>query len=132
MGADLQTHAGLLKDFFENHINVAVNNKNPLKDVIKFQKIPFGSSEIRYTANVGRNIAGTMFGAADSAMPDASNETYAQVVINQKKNTGRIRLTWESMHDSSKNQWAWKQSRKTAKPQSQSSASTLRSMVSLS
>lgn len=113
MGADLQTHAGLLKDFFENHINVAVNNKNPLKDVIKFQKIPFGSSEIRYTANVGRNISGTMFGAADSAMPDAGNETYAQVVINQKKNTGRIRLTWETMHDSSKNQWAWKQSRKT-------------------
>jgi len=108
MGATIQTHDALLKENFEDFIGEAVNEKNPLRDLIKFENVPYGGSEVSYPVTVDRGIAGTMFVGEDGAIADAANRVHAKHVIDQKKQIGRVRFTWEVMNDTSKGAYAYK------------------------
>ncbi len=110
-GADTQTIDGIYKDYYEDFISEQVNNKNPLKDLFKFEKNPFGGREVVYTAHVSRNIS-PMFVGEDSAFADATNQGHVQLRVGQRKLMGRIRLTSEAMSDSMSSKGAFKQARK--------------------
>lgn len=110
-GADTQTIDGILKDYYEDFIAEQVNQKNPLKDLFKFETEGFGGREVVYTAHVSRNVS-PMFVGEDSAFADAGVQGHVQVRVNQRKLMGRIRMTWESMVDSQSSKGAWKQARR--------------------
>lgn len=110
-GADTQTIDGILKDFYEDFVAEQVNNKNPLKDLFKFETEGFSGREVVYTSHVSRNVS-PMFVGEDSAFADAGVQGHVQVRIGQRKLMGRIRLTWEAMHDSMSSKGAWKQARR--------------------
>jgi hypothetical protein len=111
MGADTQTIDGIYKDFYEDHIAEHVNNKMPVSDLFRFEKVPFAGREVVYTAHVSRN-ASPMFVGEDSAFADATNQGHVQLRVHQRKLMGRIRLTWEAMVDSMSSKGAFKQARK--------------------
>lgn len=108
MGATIQTHDALLKENFEDFIGTALNEKNPLKDLMKFETVPYGGKEVTYPVVVDRGIAGTMFVGEDGAIADASNRVHAKQIITQKKMIGRVRFTWEVMNDTSQGAFAYK------------------------
>jgi hypothetical protein len=111
MGADTQTIDGILKDYYEDFIAEQVNNKNPLKDLFRFETMPFSGREIVYTAHVSRNVS-PMFVGEDSAFADAGNQGHVQVRVGQRKLMARVRMTSEAIADSMSNQGAWKQSKR--------------------
>lgn len=111
MGADTQTIDGILKDYYEDFIAEQVNNKNPLKDLFRFETMPFAGREIVYTAHVSRNVS-PMFVGEDSAFADAGNQGHVQVRVGQRKLMARVRMTSEAIADSMSNQGAWKQSKR--------------------
>lgn len=111
MGADTQVIDGILKDYYEDFISEQLNQKNPLKDLFKFEKTDFAGREVVYTAHVSRNIS-PMFVGEDSAIADAGAQGHVQVRVGQKKLMGRVRMTAEAMADSMSSKGAFKSARK--------------------
>jgi hypothetical protein len=111
-GADKQALDAIFKDVFEEGIAEGVNNKNPLRDVLKTERVPFRGREIVKLAHTGRNIS-PMFVGEDSAFADAGNQSYSRMFVDQRKLMSRIRMTWEVMTDSTSNEGAFISARKS-------------------
>lgn len=111
-GADSTTILGIDKDVFEDGIAEGVNNENPLKDIISFQKVDYkGGLGHVFTRHVGRNVS-PFFGAEDAAFPEAGAQRHLQGRVTVKKMYARVRLTAEAMDDTQSSEGAWKSAKK--------------------
>ncbi len=111
-GADKQALDAIFKDVLEEGISEGVNEKNPLRDLIKTESSPFRGREIQKLAHTSRNVS-PMFVNEDAAFAEAGVQGYARFYINQKKLMARIRMTYEVMQDSTSNEGAWTSARKS-------------------
>lgn len=111
-GADRQALDAVLKDVFEDGVAEGVNNKNPLRDVIKTEKAPFRGLEIQKLMHTTRNIS-PMFVGEDGAFGEAGQQGYVRFHIDQKKLMSRLRMTWEIMVDSTSTEGAFISARKS-------------------
>ncbi len=111
-GADKQALDAIFKDVFEEGISEGVNNKNPLRDLIKTEKVPFKGREIVKASHTSRNIS-PMFVGEDSATADAGAQGYTRQFVDQRKLMARIRMTWEVMQDSTSSEGAFISARKS-------------------
>lgn len=111
-GADKQALDAIFKEVFEEGVAEGVNNKNPLRDVIKTERVPFRGREIVRLAHTGRNV-GVQFVGEDSAFADAGNQSYSRMFVDQRKLMSRLRMTWEVMQDSTSNEGAFISARKS-------------------
>src|SRR3990167_2530989 len=111
-GADKQALDAIFKEVFEEGVAEGVNNKNPLRDIIKTEKVPFKGLEVVKLAHTSRNIS-PMFVGEDSAFADAGQQGYTRLTIDQKKLMSRLRLTWEVMQDSTSSEGAFISARKS-------------------
>lgn len=111
-GADKQALDAIFKDVFEEGVSEGVNNKNPLRDVIKTESVPFRGREIVKVAHTTRNVS-PMFVGEDSAFADAGNQGYSRLFVDQRKLMSRLRMTWEVMQDSTSNEGAFISARKS-------------------
>lgn len=111
-GADKQALDAVFKEVYEEGIAEGINQKNPLRDVIKTEKSPFKGREIVKLAHTSRNIS-PMFTGEDSAFADAGQQGYSRLFVNQKKLMSRIRMTWEVMQDSTSTEGAFISARKS-------------------
>lgn len=111
-GADKQALDAIFKEVFEEGVSEGVNNKNPLRDIIKTEKVPFKGLEIVKLAHTSRNVS-PMFVGEDSAFADAGSQGYTRLSIDQKKLMSRLRLTWEVMQDSTSTEGAFISARKS-------------------
>lgn len=111
-GADKQALDAIFKDVFEDGIAEGVNQANPLRDVLKTERVPFKGREIVKLAHTGRNIS-PMFVGEDSAFADAGKQSYSRLFVDQRKLMSRIRMTWEVMTDSTSNEGAFISARKS-------------------
>src|SRR3990167_1454005 len=111
-GADKQALDAVFKEVHEEGIAEGVNQKNPLRDVIKTETSPFKGREIVKLAHTSRNIS-PMFTGEDSAFADAGQQGYSRLFVNQKKLMSRIRMTWEVMQDSTSTEGAFISARKS-------------------
>ena len=111
-GADKQALDAIFKEVFEEGVAEGVNNKNPLRDIIKTEKVPFKGLEIVKLAHTSRNVS-PMFVGEDSAFADAGSQGYTRLSIDQKKLMSRLRLTWEVMQDSTATEGAFISARKS-------------------
>jgi hypothetical protein len=111
-GADKQALDAIFKEVFEEGVAEGVNNKNPLRDMIKTEKVPFRGREIVRLAHTSRNQS-PMFVGEDSAFADAGNQGYSRMFVDQRKLMSRLRLTWEVMQDSTADEGAFISARKS-------------------
>jgi hypothetical protein len=111
-GADKQSLDAIFKEVFEEGIADGVNNKNPLRDLIKTEKVPFKGREIVRAAHTSRNVS-PMFVGEDSAFADAGQQGYSRMFIDQRKLMSRLRMTWEVMQDSTSSEGAFVSARKS-------------------
>lgn len=111
-GADKQALDAIFKEVFEEGVAEGVNNKNPLRDMIKTERVPFRGREIVRLAHTTRNVS-PMFVGEDSAFADAGNQGYSRMFVDQRKLMSRLRLTWEVMQDSTANEGAFISARKS-------------------
>lgn len=111
-GADKQALDAIFKEVFEEGVAEGVNNKNPLRDVIKTEKSPFRGREIVRLSHTSRNIS-PMFVGEDSAFADAGNQGYSRMFVDQRKLMSRLRMTWEVMQDSTSSEGAFVSARKS-------------------
>lgn len=111
-GADKQSLDAIFKEVFEDGIAEGVNNKNPLRDLIKTEKVPFRGREIVRAAHTSRNVS-PMFVGEDSAFADAGNQGYSRMFVDQRKLMSRLRMTWEVMQDSTATEGAFISARKS-------------------
>ena len=111
-GADKQALDAIFKEVFEDGVAEGVNNKNPLRDLIKTERVPFRGREIVRLAHTGRNVS-PMFVGEDSAFADAGNQSYSRMFVDQRKLMSRLRMTWEVMQDSTSNEGAFISARKS-------------------
>lgn len=111
-GADKQALDAIFKEVFEDGVAEGVNNKNPLRDVIKTERVPFRGREIVRLSHTSRNIS-PMFVGEDSAFADAGNQGYSRMFVDQRKLMSRLRMTWEVMQDSTSNEGAFISARKS-------------------
>lgn len=112
MGADLQAFNVVLKEVFEEGVSEGVHYKNPLRDLIKTEKVPFKGLEIQRLMHTSGNVS-PMFVGEDSAFAEAGQQSYAKFTIDQKKLMARIRMTWEVMQDSTSSEGAFTSARKS-------------------
>jgi len=111
-GADKQALDAIFKEVFEDGVAEGVNNKNPLRDLIKTERVPFRGREIVRLAHTSRNVS-PMFVGEDSAFADAGNQGYSRMFVDQRKLMSRLRMTWEVMQDSTANEGAFISARKS-------------------
>jgi hypothetical protein len=111
-GADKQSLDAIFKEVFEEGVAEGVNNKNPLRDLIKTEKVPFKGREIVRAAHTSRNVS-PMFVGEDSAFADAGNQGYSRLFVDQRKLMSRLRMTWEVMQDSTATEGAFISARKS-------------------
>jgi hypothetical protein len=111
-GADKQALDAIFKEVYEEGVAEGVNNKNPLRDVIKTEKSEFKGREIVRLAHTSRNQS-PMFVGEDSAFADAGQQGYSRMFVDQRKLMSRIRMTWEVMQDSTSNEGAFISARKS-------------------
>lgn len=111
-GVDRQAFDAVFKDVFEEGVAEGVNNKNPLRDLIKTEKVPFRGREIIRAAHTDRNVS-PMFVGEDSAFADAGAQGYSRMFVDQRKLMSRLRLTWEVMQDSTSTEGAFISARKS-------------------
>jgi hypothetical protein len=97
---------------FEEGVAEGVNNKNPLRDIIKTERVPFRGREIVRLSHTTRNVS-PMFVGEDSAFADAGNQGYSRMFVDQRKLMSRLRLTWEVMQDSTATEGAFISARKS-------------------
>lgn len=111
-GADSTAVFGLYKDVFEEGIAEGVNNSNPLGDIFKREKVDYkGGKGHTFTAHVGRNPS-PMFVAEDGAFAEAGSQRHINGSIDIRKMMARVRLTAESMEDSTQSEASWKSAKK--------------------
>src|SRR6266853_2078967 len=111
-GADKQSLDAIFKEVFEEGVAEGVNNKNPLRDLIKTERVPFKGREIVRAAHTSRNVS-PMFVGEDSAFADAGNQGYSRLFVDQRKLMSRLRMTWEVMQDSTATEGAFISARKS-------------------
>ena len=111
-GADKQALDAIFKEVFEEGVAEGVNNKNPLRDLIKTERVPFRGREIVRLAHTSRNIS-PMFVGEDSAFADAGQQGYSRMFVDQRKLMSRLRMTWEVMQDSTSSEGAFISARKS-------------------
>jgi hypothetical protein len=111
-GADKQALDAIFKEVFEEGVAEGVNNKNPLRDLIKTEKVPFRGREIVKLSHTGRNVS-PMFVGEDSAFADAGSQSYSRLFVDQRKLMSRLRMTWEVMQDSTSSEGAFISARKS-------------------
>ena len=111
-GADKQALDAIFKEVFEEGVAEGVHNKNPLRDLIKAEKVPFKGLEIVKLMHTSRNVS-PMFVGEDSAFADAGSQGYVRFAIDQKKLMSRLRMTWEVMQDSTSTEGAFISARKS-------------------
>lgn len=111
-GADKQALDAIFKEVFEDGVAEGVNNKNPLRDIIKTERVPFRGREIVRLSHTTRNVS-PMFVGEDAAFADAGNQGYSRMFVDQRKLMSRLRLTWEVMQDSTSNEGAFISARKS-------------------
>lgn len=109
--SDTQSLDGIYKDFYEDYISEGVNNKNPLKDLIKTVDIPYGGREVKWNAHVGRSSA-VMPSGEGGGFPEAGSERSIQTTITAKKLVARIETTPEALADSMRSEFAFVSARK--------------------
>jgi len=112
MGADKQALDAIFKEVFEEGVSEGVHNKNPLRDLIKTEKVPFKGLEMVKLMHTSRNVS-PMFVGEDSAFADAGQQGYVRFAIDQKKLMSRLRMTWEVMQDSTSTEGAFISARKS-------------------
>jgi hypothetical protein len=111
-GADKQSLDAVFKEVFEDGISEGVNNKNPLRDLIKTERVPFKGREVIRAAHTSRNVS-PMFVGEDSAFADAGSQGYSRMFVDQRKLMSRLRMTWEVMVDSTSSEGAFVSARKS-------------------
>lgn len=111
-GADKQALDAIFKEVFEEGVAEGVNNKNPLRDMIKTERVPFKGREVVRLAHTSRNVS-PMFVGEDSAFADAGQQGYSRMFVDQRKLMSRLRMTWEVMQDSTSNEGAFISARKS-------------------
>lgn len=111
-GADKQSLDAIFKEVFEEGIADGVNNKNPLRDLIKTENVPFKGREIVRLSHTLRNVS-PQFVGEDSAFADAGNQGYSRMFVDQRKLMSRLRMTWEVMQDSTSTEGAFISARKS-------------------
>ena len=111
-GADKQALDAIFKEVYEEGVAEGVNNKNPLRDMIKTERVPFRGREIVRLAHTSRNVS-PMFVGEDGALADAGNQGYSRLFVDQRKLMSRLRITWEVMQDSTANEGAFISARKS-------------------
>lgn len=111
-GADKQAYDAAFKDVMEEGIAEGINNANPLRDLLKTEKVPFKGREVLRVAHNQGNES-PMFVGEDGAFADAGAQGYSRMHIDQKKLMARIRLTWEVMQDSASSEGAFISARKS-------------------
>jgi len=112
MGADKQALDAIFKEVYEEGVSEGVNNKNPLRDIIKTEKVPFKGLEHVRLMHTARNVS-PMFVGEDSAFADAGQQGYVRQAVDQKKLMSRLRMTWEVMQDSTSTEGAFISARKS-------------------
>jgi hypothetical protein len=110
-GANTQTIGGLLKTVYEAYISEQVNNKFPLKELLKWETTDFAGQDKVYNAHVSRNVS-PMWVGEDGAFANATSQGSIKIHIGQRKLMARIRLTSEAIHDSMKSEGAFRSARK--------------------
>lgn len=111
-GADKQSLDAIFKEVFEEGVAEGVNNKNPLRDMIKTEQSPFKGREVVRLSHTSRNVS-PMFVGEDSAFADAGNQGYSRMFVDQRKLMSRLRMTWEVMQDSTATEGAFISARKS-------------------
>ena len=111
-GADKQALDLIFKEVFESGVSEGINNKNPLRDLIKTEKVPFKGLEIQRLMHTSGNVS-PMFVGEDGAFAEAGQQGYAKFHIDQKKLMSRLRMTWEVMQDSTSSEGAFISARKS-------------------
>jgi len=111
-GLDKQAFDAAFKDVLEEGVADGINNKNPLRDLLSTEKVPFRGREIIRAAHTSGNIS-PMFVGEDSAFADAGAQGYSRMFVDQKKLMARVRLTWEVMQDSASSEGAFISARKS-------------------
>ena len=112
MGADLQAFNVVLKEVFTEGVSEGVHYKNPLRDLIQTEKVPFKGLEISRLMHTSGNVS-PMFVGEDSAYAEAGQQAYSKFAIDQKKLMARIRMTLEVMQDSTSSEGAFTSARKS-------------------
>src|SRR3990167_6702599 len=111
-GADKQALDAIFKEVFEEGVSEGVHNKNPLRDFLKSEKVPFKGLEISKLMHTSRNVS-PMFVGEDSAFADSGSQGYVRFNIDQKKLMSRLRMTYEVMQDSTATEGAFISARKS-------------------
>src|SRR3990167_8235349 len=112
MGADKQALDVIFKEVYEEGVSEGVHNKNPLRDLIKTEKVPFKGLEVQRLMHTDGNVS-PMFVGEDGAFAEAGQQSYAKFHIDQKKLMSRLRMTWEVMQDSTSSEGAFVSARKS-------------------
>jgi hypothetical protein len=111
-GANSTTELGLWKDVYEEGIGEGVNNMNPMGDVFKRVDVDYkGGQGHVFTRHVGRNVS-PFFGGEDSAFAEAGAQRHIQGRVDVRKMYARVRLTAESMDDSTSSEASYKSAKK--------------------
>lgn len=111
-GADKQALDAIFKDVLEEGISEGINQKNPVRDLLKTEKSEFRGREIVKLAHTSGNIS-PMFTTEDSAFADAGQQGYTRLFVDQRKLMARVRMTWEVMQDSTSSEGAFISARKS-------------------
>jgi len=111
-GADKTALDAIFKEVFTEGVSEGVNNANPLRDVIKTERVPFKGLEVSRLMHTSRNVS-PMFVGEDSAFAEAGVQGYVKMAIDQKKLMSRLRMTWEVMVDSTSTEGAFVSARKS-------------------
>src|SRR5258706_5095303 len=111
-GADKQALDAIFKEVFEEGVAEGVNNKNPLRDLIKTDRVRFRRREIVRLAHTSRNIS-PMFSGEDTLLANAGQQGYSRMFVDQRKLMSRLRMTWEVMQDSTSSEGAFISARKS-------------------
>jgi hypothetical protein len=110
-GANTQTIGGLYKTVYENFVSEQTNNKFPLKELLRWEKVEFAGQDKVYNAHVTRNVS-PMWVGEDGAFGNASSQGSIKIHVGQRKLMARVRLTSEVIHDSMKSEGAFRSARK--------------------
>ncbi len=111
-GADKAALDVIFKEVFTEGVSEGVNQANPLRDIIKTERVPFKGLEISRLMHTTRNVS-PMFVGEDSAFAAAGVQGYVKMAIDQKKLMSRLRMTWEVMVDSTSSEGAFVSARKS-------------------
>jgi hypothetical protein len=111
-GTNTAIFDGAMKTVFENEVAEMVNNSFHWQSWFKAEKAEYYGQDTVYSAHVKRNVS-PMWCGEDGAFADAGAQQNIKVHVGQRKIMARVRMTSEVMHDTSKNEGAWKSARKS-------------------